>query len=63
MRIVRFVAAETLAVGILMASIIAGVSARFAVESLTPIFRILPIIAAAAAAILPILFFGNPKRR
>ena len=62
-RIVRFVAAETLVLGILVASIVAGVSARFSMESLTPIFKIVPIIAAATAAILPILFFGSPKRR
>src|SRR4051812_37477773 len=62
-KMARFVAAETFAIGLLVASVIAGVSAHFADESLTPIFRVLPIIAAAAATILPIIFFGDPKRR
>jgi len=57
------VAAETFAIGLMVASIVAGVSARFADEALTPIFRVLPITAAVAAAILPILFFGDPKRK
>lgn len=61
-RMVRFIAAETFAIGVLLVSVIAGVSARFSAESLTPIFRALPIIAGAAAAILPIVFFGDPNR-
>jgi hypothetical protein len=62
-RLARFIAFETIAVTVLVASIVAGISARFAAESLTPIFRVLPVMAASVAAILPILFFGDPKRR
>jgi hypothetical protein len=61
-RMARFVAAETFALGLTVASVIAGVSARFSDESLTPIFQVLPIVAAAAATILPIIFFGGLKR-
>jgi hypothetical protein len=59
----RFVAGETLAMGIFVASVLAGISERFASEKLTPIFRVLPIMAAAIAAILPIIFFALPKGR
>jgi hypothetical protein len=58
-----FIASETFAIGIFVASVLAGISERFASESLTPIFRILPITAAAVAALLPILFFAFPKGR
>jgi hypothetical protein len=58
-----FIALETMAIGVTIASAIAGISIRFAAESLTPVFRILPVGAAVVAAILPILFFGDPKRR
>jgi hypothetical protein len=62
LRVIRFVAAEVLAVAALILSVLAGTSERFASESLTPIFRALPITLAVVAAILPILFFGGPKR-
>lgn len=57
-----FLFAETLSLVILVGSIVAGISERFAAESLTPLFRVLPVAAAIAAGILPILFFGNPNR-
>jgi hypothetical protein len=63
MRMMRFVAAETFAVAVLLVSVVAGISERFAAEALTPIFKVLPITAATVAALLPILFFGHPKRR
>jgi len=63
MRLTRFIAFETISIAVLLLSILAGISQRFAAESLTPIFRVLPITAAAVAGILPILFFGDPKRR
>jgi hypothetical protein len=55
-------AGELFAIGVMIASIVAGISARFANDSLTPIFRVLPISAAVVTAILPIVFFGDPKR-
>lgn len=58
-----FIAAEIGAGAFLVASVTAGISERFAAESLTPLFRVLPIAAASLVAILPILFFGDPKRR
>jgi hypothetical protein len=63
MRLVRFIAAEVLVLSVLILSVLAGISERFSSESLTPILRALPITAAVVAAILPILFFGDPKRR
>jgi hypothetical protein len=62
-RMLRFIACEAVAIGIMVASAIAGLSARFATETLTPFFRILPITAAAAATIIPILFYGSAGRR
>ena len=62
-RFVRFIVCEMIAILILVATVVAGLSARFAAESYTPVFRILPIIVAIVAAIIPVLFYGNPKRR
>ena len=59
----RFLLAEIVAIAVLCGSVIAGISERFAAESLTPLFRGLPVTAAIVAAILPILFFGHPKRK
>lgn len=58
----RFLTSEALAIAVLVLSIMAGISERFVSESLTAVFRTLPIAAAVVAAILPILFFGDPKR-
>jgi hypothetical protein len=63
MRTARFIAFETVAVAVFVLSVLAGISERFAAESLTPLFRTLPITAAVVAAILPIFFFGDPKRK
>jgi hypothetical protein len=60
---VRFIVAEVLVLSVLILSVLAGISERFSSESFTPVFRALPITAAVVAAILPILFFGDPKRR
>lgn len=57
-----FLVAETLSVAVMIGSILAGISERFASESLTPLFRVLPVAAAIVAGILPILFFSNPNR-
>ena len=62
-RRMRFVVCETIALTVMVASVVAGVSERFASEAFTPVFRILPIAAAAVATVLPILFFGHRKRR
>jgi hypothetical protein len=62
MRLARFIVFETIAIAVLFISVVAGVSERFVAESLTPLFRVLPITAAIVAAILPIFFFGDPKR-
>jgi hypothetical protein len=58
-----FLLAEMLSLTVLIGSILAGISQRFAADSFTPLFRILPIAAALVAAILPIIYFSNPQRR
>jgi hypothetical protein len=62
-RLLRFLALETAAIALVVGSVVAGLSERFGDESLTKIFQVLPIAAAALAVALPILFFGHPKRR
>jgi len=63
LRMLRFIVLEMIAIGVTVASAIAGISIRFAAESLTSVFRVLPVGAAVIAAILPIAFFGHPERR
>ncbi len=62
-KFVRFAVAEAVAIVVLVGSLIAGLSAPFAAESLTPFFRVVPIGAALVATVVPIVFFGNPMRR
>lgn len=62
-RLVRFVALEMLTIALVLGSVIAGLSERFASDSLTKIFAVLPIAFAALAVALPILFFGPPRSR
>jgi hypothetical protein len=57
-----FPLAEILSLAVMVGSVVAGISERFAAESLTALFRILPVAAAIVAGILPILLFGNPNR-
>jgi hypothetical protein len=62
-RLLRFALCEAAAILLTVASMLAGMSTRFLDESLTPLFRMLPIVGAAAATILPILFYGRPTGR
>lgn len=62
-RMFWFIALETIAIGATIGSALAGISTHFAADSLTPIFRVFPIGAAIVAVILPVIFFGDPKRR
>jgi hypothetical protein len=63
MRAIRFIVCEAIAIAIAVVSSLAATSVRFGAESLTPAFQVIPITAATVAVILPILFFGNPRRR
>lgn len=63
MRAIRFIVCEAIAIAITVVSSLAATSVRFGAESLTPAFRVIPITAGTVAVILPILFFGNPRRR
>ena len=62
-RLVVFLIAESLVLALTVAAMLAGISERFLAESFTGLFRIVPIVGAFVAAILPILFFGHPRRR
>jgi hypothetical protein len=62
-RMLRFITFEIVTVAITVISALAGISTRFAGDTLTPLFRVLPIGAAMTAVILPILFFGHPEFR
>jgi hypothetical protein len=57
-----FLVVESIAGGLILASILAGLSLRFASESWTPVFRVLPVSAAVIATVVPILFYGNSRR-
>jgi hypothetical protein len=58
-----FLFVESIAVSAMIVSILAGFSLRFASESWTPAFRVLPVTAAIIATVLPILFYGNSRKR
>jgi hypothetical protein len=62
-RMARFIVCEAVAIAVMVFSALAGISARFAAENFTPVFRVLPVSAAVVAVVLPIIFFGDPKRR
>jgi hypothetical protein len=61
MSITRFVVFELLAVAVLVGSLLGGVATRFGTGSFAPLFHAVPIVAALAMVVLPILFFGHPK--
>jgi hypothetical protein len=62
-RMVRFIVCEAVTIAVMVGSAVAGISERFAAENFTPVFRVLPVSAAVVAVVLPIIFFGDPKRR
>ena len=62
-RLLIFVILESLVIAVTMAAMAAGISEHFLAETFTKVFRIVPIVGAIVAAILPIVFFGHPKRR
>jgi hypothetical protein len=61
MTIARFVIFELVASAILIGSLLGGMATRFGTGELAPLFHALPIVAAVAMVILPILFFGHPR--
>jgi hypothetical protein len=62
-RTTRFIVCEALAIGLLLGSMLAAFSTNFATGHPRPFLKMLPILAAAIATLIPVLFFGNPKRR
>ncbi|MFL6589916.1 MAG: hypothetical protein ACJ8M4_07060 [Chthoniobacterales bacterium] len=61
MTILRFVILELVALTVLIGSLLGGVATRFGTGELAPLFHLVPIVAAIAMVIVPILFFGHPK--
>jgi hypothetical protein len=61
MSITRFVVFELLALAVLVGSLLGGMATRFGTGSFAPIFHVVPIVAAIAMVVLPILFFGHPR--
>jgi len=61
MSITRFVVFELLALAVLAGSLLGGMATRFGAGSFAPILHIVPIVAAVAMVVLPILYFGHPK--
>jgi hypothetical protein len=61
-RLVRFLILQTIALAALLACVVAGPSAQFTRDTLTTPFAIGVFLFAAALAIIPVLFFGLPRR-
>jgi len=61
MTVLRFVIFELVALAGLIGSLLGGWATRFGTGDLAPVFHVVPIVAAIAMVILPILFFGHPK--
>ena len=61
-RLIRFILLESIALTLTVASVCTGLSARFADESFTAVFRYLPVSCAVLAGLLPIIFFGSVGR-
>ena len=60
-RLVRFIACEVIAVGVLIAGMAFGFSHRTTDDPLSLFLKILAVVAAVAAVIVPVLFFGLPE--
>jgi len=43
-------------------AVLAGIYNRSGDESVVAVFRILPVTSAIIAGVIPIVFFGNPRR-
>ena len=60
-RLRRFVLLESVVLLLLALSATAGLSDRFANESLTAFFKTVTISLAVAAVVIPVAFYGRPK--
>ncbi|MEY2526733.1 MAG: hypothetical protein QOE73_1504 [Verrucomicrobiota bacterium] len=61
-KLLRFIALETSALLLLVTSIIAGTSPALAQEGLTLPFEILLWVAISAITVIPVFFYGLPRR-
>ena len=57
----RFIACEVMVVGVLILAMAFGFSHRSADDPLSLFLKILAVVAAVAAVIVPVLFFGLPE--
>jgi hypothetical protein len=62
-KLLRFIVLETFALVVLVLAVIAGTSSPFAKENMTLPFAITVFVAAAAIVIIPIIFYGLPRRQ
>ena len=62
MKLRQFLIFESVAVALLLASIWAAVATHLHPGAFAEFFRLLPIAAAAAVTLLPILYFALPSR-
>ena len=61
-KVARFFICETIAFAALVGFVVAGTSTRTAGDAFTGPFAVAVFIAAAALAIIPVVFFGLPQR-
>src|SRR5438876_2747779 len=60
-RLVRFIACEVMVVGVLILGMAFGFSHRTTDDPLSLFLKILAVVAAVAAVVVPVLFFGLPE--
>lgn len=59
-KLVWFIGCQALALGVVFALVAVGTTQHFADDSVTLALKILTVVAAAAVAIIPIVFYAMP---
>jgi hypothetical protein len=59
-KLIRFIVCETLAVGILVLAMMFGFAHQFANDPLSLVLKVLAVVAAVAAILVPVIFYGLP---
>jgi hypothetical protein len=60
-KLIRFLVCETLAVGVLVVAMMFGFAHQFANDPLSLVLKVLAVVAAFAAIIVPVIFYGLPE--
>jgi hypothetical protein len=60
-KLVRFIVCETLAVGVLVLAMLFGFVHQLANDPLALVLKVLAVVAAVAAIMVPVIFYGLPK--